>query len=213
MMTNMEADPSQPILIGITGASGSGKTTIARALLEELGADKATLLSLDEYYKDLSHLDADARNQTNFDEPAAIEHVLLCKNLYHLKQGETVPIPQYDFSTHTRKATPYALTLSRYLILEGIFTLTYPTVRDQLDLKVYVKCPEVICLNRRLKRDICERGRSEASVLQQYQTTVLPAFKTHIEPQKDFADLCLDGTDRPERGIEQILQTLENIQH
>jgi len=197
-----------PKMIGITGASGSGKTTIARALYEALGPEQAILLSLDEYYNDLSEMAKEERDRQDFDHPSAIEHVLLCKNLYHLKQGETVLIPQYDFSTHTRKREPYALAPKPYLILEGIFALSYPTVREQLDVKVYVDCPESISLPRRIKRDVCERGRSKESVLKQYYATVLPAFKAHIEPQKAFADLQLLGTEDPQLGVDAILNRL-----
>lgn len=202
---------ASPKLIAVCGASGSGKTTVATGLLNALKADQACLLSLDHYYRDLGHLTPMVRNQQNFDIPESIEHSLLCQNLHALKQGATVQIPQYDFTTHTRCQETHEQRPTNYIILEGIFALSYPTVRHQLDLSIFVQCPEAICLERRIERDVSERGRSRESVLKQYNETVLPAFKAQIEPQVIYADMVVSGTAPTQDTIARIMQRLGAI--
>jgi uridine kinase len=199
---------SPTIVIGISGASGSGKTSIATALADKLGRERSHLLSLDAFYHDLSHLSSENRDKKNFDHPDAIDHQALNDCLNSLLNGESTTIPLYDFSIHCRKKQTTVLEPKKYIILEGIFALSYPDVRERLTLKLFVSCPEAVYLARRIQRDITERGRTRESVIAQCEETVLPAFHAYIEPQSEHADVVLDGTKLVSESIEAILQAL-----
>ena len=197
-----------PRIIALSGASGSGKTTIARALAASFELDQSYILSLDHFYRDLSHLAPQERAQQDFDHPDSIEHSALHHVLSCLKEGKSAQIPQYDFEVHTRKKETLEIAPHPLIIVEGIFALSYPEIRGLLDLKVFVTCPDSVYLPRRIQRDMQERGRTRACILDQYYKTVLPAFKTHIEPQAGYADFTTDGTQAVEVSVETIRRSL-----
>lgn len=196
------------ILIGISGASGSGKTTIANTLAESFGSERSYILSLDHFYRDLSHMSLQQRDLKNFDQPQAINEVALLETLLKLKSGQATEIPQYDFATHTVRPETRIIEPKPIIIIEGIFALSFPDVRKLLTFSAFVTCPEDIYLSRRIERDTRERGRSKESVIQQCKATVLPAYKLHIEPQAQFADIQVDGTEPAERSAERIKEVL-----
>ena len=183
------------VVIAIAGASASGKSLIANTIFDELcaelGTDQIGIISEDAYYKDQSHLSMDQRILTNYDHPKAFDHDLLCEHLKALKNNQSVEIPSYSYTEHTRMVETSRLTPKKIIILEGILLLTDANVRAQLDASIFIDTPLDICLMRRLKRDIEERGRSMESVIEQYTTTVRPMFLQFIDPSKQHADLIV----------------------
>lgn len=191
------------ILIGIGGASGSGKTLIAKTLIESIGADKVVLIQEDSYYIELDHLPFEDRAKTNFDHPNAFDHDFLYKQLKLLLKGESVHQPIYDFSNHTRLKETKEVSAKKVIILEGILVLNEPKLRKLMDICAYVDTMPDICFIRRLKRDIEERGRDLQSVIDQYMKTVRPMYFQFIEPTKRHADIIIPrgGKNRVAIGI------------
>ncbi|GLS89895.1 uridine kinase [Psychromonas marina] len=183
------------VVIAIAGASASGKSLIANTifneLCDELGTEQIGIISEDAYYRNQSHLSMDQRVLTNYDHPKAFDHDLLCEHLKALKNKQSVEIPAYSYTEHTRLAKTTTLTPKKIIIVEGILLLTDPQLRMQLDASVFIDTPLDICLMRRLKRDIEQRGRSMESVIQQYTKTVRPMFLQFIEPSKQHADIIV----------------------
>ncbi|WP_022942407.1 uridine kinase [Psychromonas hadalis] len=183
------------IVIAIAGASASGKSLIANTILDELcaelGTDQIGIISEDAYYRDQSHLSMEQRVRTNYDHPKAFDHELLCEQLKTLKCNKAVDIPIYSYTEHTRVTETIQLTPKKIIILEGILLLTDANLRAQIDVSIFIDTPLDICLMRRLKRDIEERGRSMESVIEQYTTTVRPMFMQFIEPSKQHADIIV----------------------
>jgi uridine kinase len=177
-------------LIGIAGPSGSGKTELARALAESLGAP---ILSLDSYYRELAHLTFEERARTNFDVPEAIEHDLLVGHLRTLAGGGAVEVPVYDFTRHSRTGRAEALRASEFGVLEGLWALYWEDIRRLLGTKVYVDTPDEVCFERRLARDLRERGRSAESVVAQYAATTRPMALRYVLPSREFADVVVSG--------------------
>ncbi len=179
------------ILIGISGASGSGKTRVASALLERLGPDRAVVIQEDAYYRDLSHMAFEMRAQENFDHPDAFDHDLLATHMRQMLQGDTVACPKYDYKTHNRKKATRIVPPHRVIILEGILVLGTAQLRELMAIRVFVDVALDMCCARRLKRDISERGRTLDSVIQQYEQTVRPMYLQYIEPSKEYADILI----------------------
>ncbi|AZQ10850.1 MULTISPECIES: uridine kinase [Shewanella] len=185
----------QCVIIGIAGASASGKSLIAKTIYEELcrdlGTDQIGVIAEDSYYRDQSHLSMEERVQTNYDHPKAMDHQLLAQHLRNLKNGESVDIPVYSYTEHTRMNETRPMTPKKVIILEGILLLTDPHLRDLMDASVFMDTPLDICFLRRLTRDVAERGRTMESVISQYQKTVRPMFLQFIEPSKQYADIIV----------------------
>jgi uridine kinase len=180
-------------------------------LLKALGDEVATVLHSDAYYRDLSHLTPQERESVNYDHPDAIEASLLLDHLGELAAGRAVHMPAYDFAQHVRHADPLPLEWRPVVIVDGMFVLVDPRLREVLDLKVFVDTPGPVRLERRLRRDVVERGRSTDSVLAQYGDTVLPMHEQFIEPSKIFADIIVaDGGDNL-AAIELILERLRTL--
>lgn len=183
------------VIIGIAGASASGKSLIAQTIYEELvaelGAGEIGVISEDCYYKDQSHLTMEERVKTNYDHPSSMDHSLLVEHLGSLLNGEGVDLPQYSYSEHTRMAEVSHFAPRKVIILEGILLLTDSRLRDLMDASIFMDTPLDICLLRRLVRDVQERGRTMDSVLKQYQKTVRPMFLQFIEPSKQYADVIV----------------------
>lgn len=184
------------ILIGISGASGSGKTLVTKKIYEKLGSEKVVIIQEDSYYKDLSHIPFNERTGKNFDHPDAFDHLLLIEQVTDLLSGRTILQPVYDYTTHRRKDKLVTLGPHDVIFLEGILVLTEPKLRELMDIKVFVDTDPDICFIRRLRRDLAERGRDVNSVINQYTETVRPMYFQFIEPSKRYADIII-----PEGGM------------
>ena len=176
--------------IGVTGGSGSGKSTVARNVLESVGPEDVTYVQQDSYYKDLSHLPTDVRMQLNFDHPEAFDNTLFFQHLQALQQGQTVEKPVYDFKSFTRVGFE-TVEPRKVILVEGILVLGWPEIREQLDIKIFVDTDSDLRMIRRIRRDVLERGRSLEFVLKQYLETVRPMHQQFIEPTKRFADIII----------------------
>tara|TARA_B100000530_G_scaffold130834_1_gene81684 strand:+ start:83 stop:700 length:618 start_codon:yes stop_codon:yes gene_type:complete len=196
------------ILIGIAGGTGSGKTSIANYLLKQFGNDELIVIEQDSYYKDNSNLSMDERNQQNFDHPEAIDIQLFNKQLESLLDGKPVKIPIYDFSNHNRIEKFQLVKPTKIIIIEGILTLHFESLRKLMDIKVFVDVPDKIRFKRRLSRDIKKRGRTLMSVTNQYENTVYPMYKQFVEPSKDFADIIITGGAKNKEAIDTLINNI-----
>lgn len=192
----------------IAGASGSGKTTLAKLLANKLGSAKARLIALDSYYKDLSHLPPAERALYNFDHPDSFDADLILEHLDLLAKGQAIEVPCYDFKTHSRTARTEPLAPTEIIIIEGIFALYWPKLREIAALSVFVNTPLETCLARRVERDQLERGRSQDSIISQWQSTVAPMYMEHVVPTKEFAGLLLQGRETYQY-LPTVLEALE----
>jgi uridine kinase len=195
---------STPRIIGIVGASGSGKTTLARELLQQAG--QASLMSQDNYYRSLPE-GVDAANW-NFDDPAGIDLEHLARDLEALKRGETVEGPRYIFSTHQRAPDPLTLNPAPVILVEGLFLFLPNALREVFDLKIFIDLPLETCLERRVARDVVERGRQEKAIRQRWAEQVEPMYREYVEPTRAWADLLLIPA---ERGTPAYAQQLSEI--
>ncbi|HTW81148.1 MAG TPA: AAA family ATPase [Terracidiphilus sp.] len=198
--------PFPPVVIGIAGCSGSGKTTLAAELARTLGGIH---FHLDNYYLNLSHLPFEERLQKNFDDPALIEVGLLATHVAALARGLAINRPIYDFSSYTRVVgRTVRVEPAPFLIVEGLFTLYYGVLLRHYHLGVYIDTPDHICFQRRLKRDVEQRGRTPESVLRQYHATVRPAGILYVRPSAIHADLTVDGTGALDWKVERVMTEL-----
>ncbi len=185
------------MIIGIAGGSGSGKTTVANAIREELNGLDVAVIHHDAYYKDHNHLPLCQREKINYDHPDALETDLLAAHLKTLLKGKSVEIPQYDFTLHCRKTQGLPVKPAGVILLDGILILTEPGLRELMDVKIFVDTDHDIRFIRRLQRDIHERGRSMDSVIQQYMDTVRPMHLTFVEPSRRYADIIMPEGHKP----------------
>ena len=192
-------DVSPPIVIGIAGGTGSGKTTVANVILNRVGAGKIAFLPHDAYYKDLDDLPRSQRDLINFDHPDSLETDLMVEHLKPLRAGQAVDIPIYDFTTHSRTDQTNRLESQSVILVEGILVFAEAALRELFDIKIFVDTPPDIRFIRRLERDIIERGRTVESVIQQYQLTVRPMHLEFVEPSKRYADVII-----PEGGLNTV---------
>lgn len=190
------------MIIGICGGTGSGKTTIARRIVESVGAKNVVLLEQDSYYRNLSDMPLDARHKANFDHPDSIDSELLVNHLRRLKSGLQIEMPVYDFRTHTRGSEVERIEPKPVVLVEGILIFAEKRILEQLDVKVFVDTPDDIRFIRRLERDIRERGRTMDSVVEQYLVTVRPMHYEFVEASKRHADLIIPEGGNSEVGIE-----------
>ncbi|MBR1923009.1 MAG: uridine kinase [Paludibacteraceae bacterium] len=178
-------------IIGIAGGTGSGKTTVVRKLIERLPKGEVTVIPLDSYYNDSSHIPMEERQKINFDHPDAFEWKLLIQHLQLLKEGHAVEQPQYDYITSSRLKETVHVEPSEIIIVEGIMTLHHPRLREEMDLKVFVDADADDRLIRVIKRDIVERGRTVEAVIERYQHVLKPMHEQFIEPCKRFANVII----------------------
>lgn len=189
----------RPILIGIIGGTGSGKSTVARSIFESLPEKNIAIIQQDSYYKDQSHLTYEERVKTNYDHPLAFDSDLLKKHLRELLQNNSIEKPIYDFEQHNRKKETEVIYPKDIIILEGIMILDDSELRQLLDIKIFVDTDADVRIIRRIVRDIRDRGRTLESVIDQYLTTVRPAHLQFVEPNKKYADIII-----PEGGYNQV---------
>ena len=179
------------MIIGICGGTGSGKTTIARKIVEAVGRANVVLVEQDSYYRNLADMPLDERHQANFDHPDSIDSDMLVNHLMRLKQGLSVEMPLYDFVTHIRSEDIEIIDPKPVVIVEGILIFAEPRVLDLLDVRVFVDTPDDVRLMRRLRRDINERGRTFERTLEQYERTIRPMHFEFVEPSKRHADIII----------------------
>lgn len=197
-----------PVLVGIAGGTGSGKTSVATGLVTAMPDGRAALIQHDWYYRDRSHLDPAARARINFDEPDALENELLIRHLRELKAGRGVHCPRYDFATHTRVAERQYVEPRSIVIVEGILIFAVPELRDTFDLRLFVDTDDDIRLLRRIKRDLQERGRAISSIQTQYLESVRPMHQLHVAPSRAHAHLIIPEGGENERALEVVVGRL-----
>ena len=190
---------SKPILIGITGGTGSGKSTVAKAIFESLPESNITIIEQDSYYREQGDLSMDERMKTNYDHPLAFDTDLLLLHLKALLQNRSIHKPIYNFSIHNREQATILVEPKDIIVLEGIMILEDPRLRDLMDIKIFVDTDSDVRIIRRISRDIRERGRTLESVIDQYLNTVRPAHLQFIEPSKRYADIII-----PEGGYNKV---------
>jgi len=188
-----------PIVIGVAGGSGSGKTTVVRRITDTLGGADVTVLEHDRYYRDHPELRLEERAALNYDHPDSLETNLLVEHVQALRAGRSVHVPVYDFARHSRKATTDTITPRTAIIIEGILIFADAALRGLMDVKVFVDTDDDTRFIRRLQRDVSERGRTVESVIDQYLTTVKPMHLEFVEPSKRYADVIV-----PEGGHNQV---------
>lgn len=188
-----------PLVIGIAGGSGSGKTTVANVILNRVGVDRIAFLAHDAYYRELTNLPPNQRAEFNFDHPNSLETEMLIQHLLMLKDGQAINLPVYDFTTHSRTSQTIRVHPKPVIIVEGILIFVEPALRDMLDVKLFVDTDADIRFIRRLQRDITERGRTTETVIRQYITTVRPMHLEFVEPSKRYADVII-----PEGGLNTV---------
>lgn len=182
---------SDLMIIGISGATASGKSLLANTIVRELGSDQVAVISEDSYYKDLSGMPLEERAKVNFDHPDALDHELLYQHLLQLQQWKSVEVPLYDHTLHQRRRETCSIGQHRIIVLEGILLFVEKQLRELMDIRIFMDTPLDICLLRRVRRDTVERGRSLESVLEQYEKTVRPMYLQFIEPSKRYADIIV----------------------
>ena len=210
-MTKTEQIPTKPLVIGIAGGSGSGKTTVANEILNKVGAHRIAFLPHDAYYRELSHLPLAQRTQVNFDHPNSIETELLIHHIKSLLKGEAIELPVYDFTTHSRTGESIHVDPKKIILVEGILIFAEADLRDMFDMKIFVDTDADIRFMRRLERDIAERGRTVESVIHQYQSTVRPMHLEFVEPSKRYADVIIPEGGRNWVALDMVIAKLESL--
>ncbi len=195
----------KPIMIGIAGGSCSGKTRVAEEIVASLPAGDAVSIGLDSYYFDRPSQSA---KEMNFDDPQALEKMLIVSHLRMLSSGEEIRKPVYDYVHHRRRMDTKLIRPMRFIIIEGLYALYWEEVRDLLTVKAFIELDHATCLERRLARDGKERGRTAESVVRQYRETVRPMYDQYVYPTRQFADLLLDGKDPVESLASSVLERL-----
>jgi len=210
-MTSKQSSSPSPIVVGIAGGSGSGKTTVVHRILDRVGWDRIAYLPHDAYYNDASHLPWEERIHLNYDHPNSLDNELLIEQINQLMRGEAVDAPIYDFSHHIRSAETRRVLPSPVILVEGILVFVDEQLREMMDIKLYVDTPADIRFIRRLLRDINERGRTVQSVVEQYQTTVRPMHMKFVEPTKDYADIIIPEGGHNDVAMEMVIGRIETL--
>jgi uridine kinase len=200
-----------PVIIGIAGGTGSGKTTVAQAIYDRVGSGRIEWISHDSYYRNFDGLSHDERTRINFDHPDSLETELLARHLDVLAKGSSIEAPVYDFAAHLRRKETKRVEPRRVIIVEGILVLAEPELRRRIDIKLFVDTPADIRFMRRMLRDIESRGRSLQSVVQQYLTTVRPMHEEFVEPSKRYADLIIPEGGENQVALDAIISRVENL--
>ena len=202
---------SSPVVVGVAGGSGSGKTTVIQRILERVGWDRIAYLPHDAYYKDASHLPTSERIHLNFDHPNSLDNTLLIEHIHKLVAGRPVEVPVYDFTNYTRSEQVRRVLPSPVVLVEGILVFADEALRDLMDIKIYVETDPDIRFIRRLQRDLNERGRSVQSVIEQYLSTVRPMHLRFVEPSKRYADIIIPEGGYNEVALEMVIGRIESL--
>lgn len=200
-----------PLVIGIAGGSGSGKTTVAQEILQRVGPERIAFLQHDSYYKNISGLPPNQRIEVNFDHPHSLETELLIEHIASLRDGKPVEVPIYDFSTHSRTGQTFTVQPRRVILVEGILIFTEATLRELFDVKIFVDTDSDIRFIRRLERDITERNRTTESVIKQYQSTVRPMHMEFVEPSKRYADVIIPEGGHNTAALDMVTARVEAL--
>jgi len=198
-------------VVGVAGGTGSGKTTVARRLVETLPEGRVSIIQHDNYYRDRGDLTYEERCQLNFDHPDALETDLLIEHLRALREGQTVEVPVYDFESHRRSDETRRIVPTPVIVVEGILVFVERRLREHLDLKLFVDTPSDIRVFRRIRRDLEHRGRDFASIREQYYATVRPMHLQFVEPSKAYADLIIPEGGRNQVALDLILAKLTGL--
>ncbi|MDP2956531.1 MAG: uridine kinase [Longimicrobiales bacterium] len=205
------AATARPVVLGVAGGSGSGKSTVVREVCRALGGGMAAVLHHDSYYRDLARLPFGERANTNFDHPAALETELMVDHIRLLVEGVPVELPTYDFSTHTRSAATQLVRPTPVVVLDGILVLADSRLRDTMDLRVFVDTEAEVRLLRRIRRDVARRGRTADAVIAQYEATVRPMHLEFVEPSKRYADLVVPEGGHNRLAVDQVVARLRSL--
>ncbi|MFL5613732.1 MAG: uridine kinase [Gemmatimonadaceae bacterium] len=195
----------KPLIIGIAGGTGSGKSTVARNVAQALSTSSVAFIDMDAYYRNFTHVPLEERRQINWDHPDAFDWELLLAQLEALVSGRAIDKPVYDFVTHTRSETTIRIPAAHVVVIDGILLFVDPSVRDLCDVKVFVDADADIRLIRRIRRDVAKRGRSLDDVIDQYLTTVQPMHLQFVEPSKRYADVIVPRGGHNPVAIEMIV--------
>jgi len=201
----------RPVIIGVAGGTGSGKTTVVNKIVDNLGYGAVSVIEHDFYYKDHPELSLEDRSALNYDHPDALETELLVHHLEGLRRGHEIEAPKYDFSLHARKQATQTVEPRRAIILVGILILVDHALRNLMDIKIFVDTDADVRLIRRLRRDLSERGRTMASVIAQYEKTVRPMHLKFVEPSKRYADVIIPEGGSNTVAIDMLLATIRSI--
>lgn len=202
-----------PLVIAIAGGTGSGKTTVAKVILERVGADRIAYIPHDAYYKDLKDLPPAQREVVNYDHPQSLDTWMLIQHLKQLKAWQPIELPVYDFKTHTRTNRTIYIEPQPVIIVEGILIFADPELRELFDVKIYVDTDADIRFIRRLQRDITERGRTTESVIRQYLTTVRPMHMEFVEPSKQYADVIIPEGGFNTVALDMVVARIQELLH
>lgn len=204
---------SRPLILGIAGGSGAGKTTVVSEIVNRMDADDISIIQHDSYYLDRSHMTAEERRNVNYDHPDSLDTQLLTRHLAALRDGQAVEAPIYDFTTHTRTSRTVLVEPRSVIIVEGILILVDEVLRRSLDMKVFVDTDPDLRLMRRMTRDVAERGRSLLSVVEQYVNTVRPMHLEFVEPSKRYADTIISGGGPVDDAVALLVSRLYSALH
>ncbi len=200
-----------PLVIGIAGGTGSGKTTVVKSIIERVGSHRIACLSHDAYYRDLTHLSLEERQRVNFDHPDSLETDLLIQHIQQLKRWQPVHMPVYDFARHTRTEETILVEPRRIILVDGILIFYEPALRALFDVKIFVDTDPDIRFIRRLQRDIVERGRTTESVIRQYLETVRPMHLEFVEPTKRYADVIIPEDGMNIVALDMVIARIEKL--
>ncbi len=202
---------TQPIIIGVAGGTASGKTTVSKKILENIGPEHLAYIEHDAYYRDLSHLPLEKRQAFNFDHPDALENELLIAHLEQLLQGRPVQVPVYDFARYVRTGQLRPVESRPVILVEGILIFADKKLRDMMDIKIYVDAPADLRFIRRLKRDVSERKRTVNHVIEQYLETVRPMHLEFVEPSKRYADVIIPRGGQNITAIQMVVAQIQRM--
>ncbi len=202
---------SNSIIIGVAGGTASGKTTVAKKILKNIGSTHMAHLEHDAYYRDLSHLPLEERKKLNFDHPDSLENELMIEHLETLRRGTAIEVPVYDFAQYIRTGAVKRVEPKPVILVEGILIFADKLLRELMDIKIYVDAPADLRFIRRLQRDVVERNRTVSHVIQQYLTTVRPMHLEFVEPSKRYADVIIPRGGRNVKAIEMVVAQIQGM--
>lgn len=199
-----------PLVIGVAGGSGSGKTTVVSKIVQSIGKKNVLLMEHDSYYRDLSHLSLEERKKQNFDHPSSLETELMIRHIDALKNGYKIDIPVYDFVAHTRSEKSVSVSPKKIILVDGILIFSEPELMKRMNIKIFVDTDDDVRLLRRLRRDICERGRNLDGVLTQYEKYVRPMHLEFVEPSKRYSDIIIPRGGENKVALQMVIALIKD---